>query len=272
MHSLIKESINITNKNLVLGIPLILFSFLSSVYLLFSFNGNKASMLFIISILLLMFSAFLSGWLFLVVKSVKNPDNSSVSILKDFAEGVGEYFSPILGFVIITTVSLVLAVLAAKILGHKFIGDVGITRTVLYGAMESPVKLKDLLLSLSESQIIKLNLWNFLLIFSVLIVYFVQLFYAPVMYFKTKNPFIALFVGLKDLFRRKFFKSFCVYVFLISTYFVISILSVLFEANIFTQFIMTMINIYYSIFAVIFVFNHYYSNFVKIGSNINTTV
>ena len=66
MLNCIKESFNLTNKYIILATPLILFSLLSSLYILFSLGGNLVSLLIALILFILMLAAFVSGWSFML--------------------------------------------------------------------------------------------------------------------------------------------------------------------------------------------------------------
>lgn len=66
MLNCIKESFNLTNKYIILATPLILFSLLSSLYILFSLGGNLVSLLIALVLFILMLAAFISGWSFML--------------------------------------------------------------------------------------------------------------------------------------------------------------------------------------------------------------
>lgn len=269
----INESFKFSNKYLVLATPLILFSLFSGIYLVFSLHGNTLSMFFAVILFFMMLAAFASGWLYMIMIALKDDSREDPnSLIKEFPSGVGEYFLPVLGMVFNGIIVSGLVLFAGYLIGIKFIGDPGIAPQAFSKAMESAVNLKQFLLSLTKEQFIRLNLWNMLLLASVSFSYFIMMFYPPAIMFKSKNPFKAFFIALKDLFNRKFLKNLSLYIFIFSLYAVISILSAMLGNNIILHFIMTLVNFYYMMFTAVLILNYYYSNYIKIGSNIDTTV
>ena len=98
MLNCIKDSFRLTNKYIILATPLILFSLLSSLYILFSIGGNLINLLIAVVLFTLMLAAFLSGWFFMIRECIKNPEAEDPNFLiKDFPAGVGEYFLPVIG-------------------------------------------------------------------------------------------------------------------------------------------------------------------------------
>ena len=74
MINCVKESFKLTNKYIILATPLILFSLLSSLYILFSVNGNLVSLVIALVLFTLMLTAFLAGWFFMIKNCVEKPD------------------------------------------------------------------------------------------------------------------------------------------------------------------------------------------------------
>ena len=266
MLSYIKDSFQLTNKYIILATPLILFSLLSSLYILFSVGGNLLSLLIALLLFGLMVGAFLSGWFFMIKTCVSNPEQEDPNVLlKEFPAGVGEYFLPVLGLMINTMVISVLLILVSYFVGMKLIGDIGITPEALTKGMESFAAMKTFLGGLTQEQIFKLNAWNMLLFFTMSVTYFLIMFYSPALFFKDKNPFKAYFLSLKDLFSKKFFTNFGLFLILFVSYFILSIFTTLFGANVIMHFVFTLINFYYLVFVAVMVYNYYYKNFVQIN-------
>ena len=274
MINCIKESFKLTNKYIILATPLILFSLLSSLYILFSVNGNLVSLVIALVLFTLMLTAFLAGWFFMIKNCVEKPDTDDDpnALIKEFPAGVGEYFLPALGLIFVMFVVSLIILAAAYFAGMKFIGQIGIPADSFSKALESTEALKTFLSSLSDEQLFRLNAWNVLLFSSMSLTYFVVMLYSPVMFFKEKNPFKAYFISLKDLFSRKFFKTLGLYLILFISYFILSILTTVFGMNIIMHFIFTLINFYYLVFAGVLVFDYYYKNYVQVGGNLDTRV
>ena len=272
MFNIVKESFHLTNKFIVLATPLILFSLLSSLYLLFSSNGNTISVLIAAVLFFLMFGAFLSGWFFMLKKCVINSDEDPNDLIKMFPEGVGEYFLPVCGMVIISFIAMTVLCIIAVVIGAKTIGNAGITPAALSEAFSSNEALKSFVASLSEDQLIKITKWNLVLFVTMTISYFLIMFYPTVLVFKKRNPFVAFFVGVKDVFSRKFFKNVFLFCSVFFLYLIVSILLTLASANIFAHFVFTLLHFYYIVFAAVYIFNYYYKNYIQIGSNIDMTV
>ena len=270
-----KNVFNLTNKYIVIATPLILFSLISSVYLTFSAAGKVINLILAIILFTLMIGAVIAGWFNMIKLAVKEPYREDTnSLIKEFTPGVGEYFLSSLGSIFVMTAVSLLLVFVSYYAGMKGIGDPGISSGAFSDAMESTEALKAVLNALTSEQLVKLNLWNFLLLGTISLTYFLLILYLPAMFFKNRNPFIAFFISLKDLFSRHFFKTLLVYIIIITANFILSILSALFSGNIILHFFVTLVNFYYIVLAGVGVFYYYNETFVEthLGRNIDKTV
>ncbi len=273
MLNVIKSSFHLTNKYIILATPLILFSLLSSLYLLFSLGGNSWGLVVAAVLSYLMTGAFLSGWFYLVVKCIKDSEQDDVNkLLSEFPTGVGEYFLPMLGVIAISFVVAIAMFTVSFILGMHYIGDVGVPSDAFMEAAKSVEALKAFLAGLTTEQVYRLQNWNLLLFGTMILTYFILMFYSPALIYKTKNPLKAIWIAWKDLFSRKFFKNAGFFIMVFISYFILSILSAIFGMNVIMHFVFTLINFYFLTYMVILLFNYYYSNYIKIGSNIDTRV
>ena len=273
MFSKITESLKITNNFLIIATPLILFSLISNVYILFTMQNNGLKMIFPILLLVLMLSMFLSGWFYMITKAVKEPDmENKDSLMSEFLSGVGEYFLSILGMLFGIGILSSAAIFIAVIVGKNIIGNPGISQQQLALALSNVEAMKAFISSLNHEQLVKISSWNILLLVSMIINYILILFYAPTIFFKNKNPFFAFFISLKDFFSLKFLKNIGLFIFICVSYLLISGIMPIAGKNVVLYFILTLINFYYLTFITIHIFNYYYSNYAKIGSNVDEVV
>ena len=219
-----------------------------------------------------MLGAFLAGWFYMITKVVKNSENSDDKLIFEFPSGVGEYFLSALGMIFKVTVVSLIIIVGTLLIGKKFIGGIGVPYAQFSQAISNVETMKSFVESLNNEQLVKINLWNALLFLGMVINYFILMLYPAVIFFKEKNPFKAFFVCLKDTFSHRFLKNVGLFLITFILYFLVSTCTAFAGKNIITHFIMTLINFYYMTFVTIFIFNYYYSNFIKVGSNIDTTV
>lgn len=273
MFNIIRDSFKITNNYIVIATPLILFSLFASIYLILSSGGNILSLTITAILSFLMLGAFLSGWLFMIKKAVTNPEEESRDrLIFEFPSGVGEYFLTVLGMILIIFLVSAGIIVIIALLGKKFIGDTGITYIQFSNAAANIESMKTFLTSLTPEQLSKLKEWNILITLGMIFNHFIIMFYSPVIFFKEKNPFKALFITIKDTLGRKIFKNIFLFFLIFVVYVILSVLSALIGGNLFLHFLSTLINFYYVTYVAVLVFNYYYSNFAKIGSNIDATV
>lgn len=266
---------NLTNKYIILATPLILFSLISSIYLTFSAAGKIINLIIAIVLFTLMLGAFIAGWGNMIKQAVQDSyDTDSNALIKEFTPGVGEYFLPALGSIFVMAVVSIIILAVSYFAGMKGIGDPGISSDAFSKAMESADALKLFLTSLTAEQLAKLNLWNLLLLGTIGLTYFILILYLPAIFFKNKNPFVAFFISLKDLFSKNFGKTLLVYAAVISVNFVLSIAAAIFAGNLIFHFLVTLINFYYIVFAGMGIFYYYHKTFVEthLGKNIDETV
>lgn len=272
MFKTIRESFNITNGNIVIATPLIFFSLISSLYMIFSAAGNKTGLIFSVILFFMMFGAFLSGWFYMIIRAIKEPDIEDSRLISEFTSGVGEYFLPVMGMIFKIIVLFLIISIVVVITGKKLIGGVGISYNDIMQAASNVDSSKAFVDSLSNEQLVKINAWNLLLLGTGVFTYFILMFYPAAIFFKNKNPFKAFFISLKDTFGHRFFKNVGLFLFITIIYAFISLCTTILGKNIVLHFILTLVNFYYMTFVGVLICNYYYSNFIKIGSNIDTTV
>ena len=267
---------NLTNKYIVLATPLILFSLILSVYLVSTANGGKIiNLIFALILFFLMTGAFFAGWFNMIKLAVSTPERDDPnSLMKEFVGGVGEYFLSSLGGIFMMFLISVLALFASYFIGMNTIGDVGISAETLSNALQNTAALKEFVAGLNIEQLTKLNLWNMLILGTMVLTYFLLILYLPVIFFKNKNPFIAFFVSLKDLFSKKILQTAGIFLLIFVTNFFISILSTIFGNIVIMHFILTLLNFYFITVVGVGVFYYYYNNFVKpmIGQNVDIEI
>lgn len=270
-----KKTIKHTNKYIILATPLILYSLFSSVYMLVSAAGNGIGLIFAVVLLALMTAAFIAGWFNMIKVSILQPNMEEPnSLIKEFPAGVGEYFLSSLGVLLNIFIISIVIYSATYFIGMNFIGDIGVSTENLSKAIASKEALKAFMLGLSMEQLVKINLWNITILLATGLLYFLVILYLPALFFKSKNPFIALIKGFQDLFSKKFFNTLGIFVLIFMTNFIVSILSTIFGAIPFLHFILTLLNFYLITLICVGIFMYYHSNFIEsyIGQNVDVKI
>ncbi len=267
----IKSTFSIVWKNLILTQPPILFLLVMSL-LIGGFNrvaaNNSVFIIFVASLAFLSI-AFLAGWFNMVKKTIAFELDESVSsedkavksfgLVKYFFPGVGEYFLPILG--------LILIFIIFSLVGSFFVLKLGV---ILFGAPDIEFIKKSLeittapemqlyLNSLSEEKLLPILNW-FMYIFAVqTFAQFVLMWWVPAMYYKTKNPFISLWVNFKFL-CKNLLPTICILMFLVVLNIMISLISSVFNTNAFLSLISFLLFFFYVAYYVVLIFLYYGQN------------
>lgn len=134
MRELFKEAVKITNYNIILAIPLIIFIKILDLYSVYSkYNVDSALKFLVASItVLFMFGIFCSGW-FNMIKGAINLSKkvfvldedrakATMNLFKNFSEGVGKFFLSFVGAYIIFLFIQAIATPLVYILGVNIIG------------------------------------------------------------------------------------------------------------------------------------------------------
>lgn len=271
-----QKVLSITNKYMILATPLILYSLITSIYLVSSLSaGRLINLIFGFILLFFMTSAFLSGWFNMIKLAISTPERDDTnSLIKEFIPGVGEYFLSTSGALLIILIMFFITIAITSFVGSHLIGDMGISSNDLVKAMQSQTALKSFILGLNPEQMNKILSWNLLITFTTTCGSLLVFLYMPVLFLKTKNPILAFWYSLKSFFSKKIFKTIGVYLLIFIAYFFISILSAIFGSNIIGHFAITLLNFYFIIVAGVGVFYYYYNNFIKtkLGQNVDVEI
>ena len=93
---------NLVNKYIVLATPLMLYSLVSSIYMLSTVNGKFINLFFAVLLFTLMTAAFMAGWFKMIKIAISETEiNEPNSLIQEFVGGVGEYFLASLGAIFV---------------------------------------------------------------------------------------------------------------------------------------------------------------------------
>ena len=272
MIKVFKNAFKISFDNIILATPLLLFLFLLNVYLIIAKNAVKAfpsAILFFLT-LFLMFSAFLAGWFYMVKTSVinfkegKKSSDNSVSLMKEFPVGIAEYIKPYMGFSILYIIFSNFLVVSVYLIGKHFIGDVGITMHQFVSATEAPVAMQALIDSMTKMQLMKINCWYLLIMFSIQIFMLLTMFWPVEIMYSTKNPIIAFFKAISRIFTKP--QSILLFIGINILNFILVLFNYFSMFNPLTYLIMTLIFFYFIVYIFVLLFL-YYEEKIKGNSN-----
>ena len=272
MLELFKKSIKITNDNIILATPLVLFMWILSLYLGFSKMTVNSTALFLLSgiTVLFMLSAFFAAWFYMVKKAVKlskevfvldeDRVKATFNLIKTMPAGVGKYFLPFLGMIVLSVIIVSVAGLGIFHLGMALIGPLDLDPNQLKDVLTSAADMKAFLDSLSFEQLLKLNNWNMLFLAASSLFAFLFMLWAPEIVYKTKNPFAALYFSIKKLFA-KFWKSLQLFIFITVMNFILTFINTFSLINIIFYFVMLVIYFYFIVYVVVLIFSYYDKEF-----------
>lgn len=263
-----RKAFVITNENIILATPLVLFLFLLSLYLGVAKNTpeNIQYTLLLIATILFMLSAFFAGWFYMVKRAIdidkqefiaeEEKAKASFHLMREIPIGIGEFFLAFLGALLLYITFLFLIGLLTFKIGMHYIGDVGLNLDQLRTAFGSTTGMKSVVESLTETQIIRLNAWNFLFLVAASVYSFLTMFWGPQIIYKTKNPLIAFFSAIKVLLKRPFSSVILfVYISLVNGF--SSLINAVSINNSILYFISMLIYFYLIVYVVVLIFLYY---------------
>ncbi len=274
MGKLFKDTVGITNDNIILAFPLILFMWVLSLYVSFSRQTVNSLPLLILSSItvLVMTGAFFAGWFYMVKKAVKlskqvfvldtDRAKATFNLLKTIPAGIGKYFLSYSGMIILFVIIICIVGAGVFQLGVNLIGKLDLNPEQLKSVLSSAADMKAFLDSLSFEQLIRLNNWNLLFLATTTVMSFLFMLWAPEIAFNTKNPFMALVNSVKKIFHR-FGRCLKLFVFLTVLNFVLSFINTFSLFNPILYFIMTVVYFYFLVYLVMLIFLYYEREFTE---------
>ena len=262
------RAFKITNENIILTTPLVLFLFLASLYLGVAQRApeNLASAILLLVTILFMVSAFFAGWLYMVKKAIdldkqefiidEDKAKASFHLIKEVPVGIGEYFLSMLGGLVLYAIFFVLLLLVGYFVGMHLIGNPGLGLDQLRNALATPAAMKALVTSLSAEQLAKLNSWNFLFLVGSSLFSFLTLFWGAEIVSRTKNPFFAFFKAIKFTFSN-FLSALILFVYISFVNFSVSLINALSMIHPIVYFISMLLYFYFVVYVVVLVFLYY---------------
>lgn len=271
MFKLFKEAFKTANDCIILAIPLVLFMWILSFYFGFSNSvvNSPAEFLLALITVLFMTGAFLSGWFYAVKKSIEisrkvfvldaDRAKATMNLFKNIPYGIGQYF---LAFVLMLLAFLLIVAIAAMVvylIGDMYIGNV-FTPEQLSSALSSTQDMKTFIDSLDNEQLIKLNLWNLLIMGTTTVLSFMLMLWIPEIIYKTINPLLALFRAAKKSFV-KFKTTLILFIYISVLNLIMSFIGTFTLINPLLYVLIMVIYFYFIIYVVILVFLYYEKEF-----------
>lgn len=266
------RAFKITNENIILATPLILFLFLLSIYLDVAKNApeNILSATLLLITTLFMLSAFLAGWFFMVKRAIyldkqefiveEEKAKASFNLIKELPLGIGEYFLPFIGGIIVYSALLILFAFITYQIGIHLIGKINLSPTELKMILNS-AETKTLISSIPMEKLTKLQIWYSTFVVVMTIHYFLTMFLAPEIVLRTKNPLMAFFKSISFIFKN-FLSAVILFAYInILSFFTSILINGLLMIRFIPTFIMALISMllyfYFIVYVIVLIFLYY---------------
>lgn len=274
MRELFKEAVKITNYNIILAIPLIIFIKILDLYSLYSkYNVDSALKFFVASItVLFMFGIFCSGWFNMIKGAIKlskkvfvldeDRAKATMNLFKNFSEGVGKFFLSFVGAYIIFLFIQAIATPLVYILGVNIIGGLdtnsmqNLQSLAINSEMSANQGMPAFIDKLSIEQIIFFGKWSLLFMSITSIIMYLLMLWVPEIICCTPNPLVALFRSVKKLFK-DFFVTVRLYLILWFVGFLLLFVNTFAVINPIAYIIMSIIMFYYSVYLIVLIFLYF---------------
>lgn len=284
MRELFKDAIKITNYNIILTIPLIIFIKLLDLYSLYSRNNVDSTLKFLIASItvLFMFGVFCSGW-FLMIKGaislskkvfVLDDDRAkaALNLFKVFPEGVGKYFLSFVGVYFIFLLIQTIATPLVYILGVNIIGGLDaesmqhLQKLTMDSTMSSGDGMAAFIDALSIDQIVFFGKWSLLFTAVTSVIMYLLMLWIPEIIYFTINPLVALWRSLVKLFK-DFFTTVRLFLILWFTGFILLFINTFAVINPFAYILMSIVLFYFSVYFVVLIFLYFDRKYVITDSS-----
>lgn len=274
MFKLFKDCFKTTNDCIILATPLILF--LSAISWYFNYAADSVNsipkLILAIVTILIMASAFSAAWFYLTKKTLKL--SRKVFVLekdraKEFKElllsiprGIGQLFLPFMGLIFLTSLIYcgLLWGITTFVVNH--IGTINIELLDSNNLLLSSNELIEEITGLAKNEIIVIYSWYILVLSGSSILSFLGMLWIPEIIYGEKNPFKALFFGVKKLFLT-FPKSLLLFIYINFLLIISSILNTVLMFNPIAYFVVLLLYYYLIVYIVVLLFSYYEQSFIN---------
>lgn len=268
MFKLFKNAFKITNEGIILATPLVLFIWLITWYIHYSreFVDTFPEVILSVVTLLFMFSAFLSGWFYMVKECVEFSkkdfilDNDrareSLKLIKSLQVGVGKYFLTYIGVSLVFLAMVLLIAYALYYISVPIIKEMNFSLAQMSTAINSPQEVANFINSLPPEQLFALFKLNILLMVLTSVFSFLTMLWMPEIIYTNSNPVTSLFTSVKKLFK-KFGKSLLLYIYITLLNYTISFISSFAFLHPLAYMILMIVYFYFIVYVVVLIFSYY---------------
>ncbi len=273
MIKIFKQAAEILKDNVIIIQPLIIFWLIAGLVMDPFVQGQQTLQtnkgLFTLLTVFLLSSAFLAGWYYIIKLAVvrknqayKTPEEkalASISLLKEFFTGVGEFCIPMLLSIILYIVILFITVFVIYKIGVHYIGHLDLNDKTLK-ALYSPISATDIQTAkdglIIPAQTVFYLKW--LLLFSIghYVFSFLSLFFGAVIVCDTKNPLKALYLNISFIVKN-FLGAMAVFLFLAFLNLVLFFINIIFAQNMLLSILSLALFLFYVSYYMVLVFLYY---------------
>ena len=279
MRKLFKDAAKITNYNLILTIPLIIFIKILDLYSLYSkYTVDSVPKFVLASItVLFMFGVFCAGWFYMVEGAInlskkvfvldEDRAKATLNLFKTIPDGVGKFFLSFVGVYVIFFFIQVIATPLVYFLGANIIGSLddasmqSLQQTVMDPAVASNQGMASFIDKLTPEQIVFFGKWSLLFMVVTSIIMYLLMLWIPEIIYNTNNPLVALWRSVVKLFK-DFFTSFRLYISLWLMGFALLFINTFAVINPVAYIIMSIALFYFSVYFVVLIFLYYDRTFM----------
>ncbi|MDD3236903.1 MAG: hypothetical protein PHV37_02250 [Candidatus Gastranaerophilales bacterium] len=265
----IKDAFIILKDNLIVVQPLILFLLLVGFVaqpIRLSVQQSVPSLIAVV-ITFAFTAAFLAGWFYNMKLAVamkgkvyETPEEKGLAqldLLKQFFTGVGDYFLSTMGMIVVYMILVSIFAFFAYKIGVHYIGSLDkVADFIKILSVDTKDTMAIAAGKFPQGEQLKIFYWSAYVSLLSVIFTFVTMFFAPVLFYKTKNPLLAFFYNVVFIFKN-FLGSLGVLMFLAVVNFVVSFIYVLSVSNIILSVIALLITFFYMSYHVMLIFVYY---------------
>ncbi len=280
MINIFRQAAKITNYNIILAIPLIVFVKLLDLYSLYSrVTVDSTHELILASVTVLFMSgAFFASWFYMVKEAIDlskqvfvldaDRAKATMNLFKVLPVGIGKYFLSFVGFYIILFFIQIFATPVVYLLGVNIIGglDANSMQSLQLIAMDPSATNQSMAAfidKLTPEQIIFFGKWSLLFMLVTSVIMYFLMFWIPEIIYNTINPLVALWRSIVKLIK-DFFSSFRFFISIWLMGFALLFLNTFAVINPLAYIVMNIILFYFTVFVVVAIFLYYDKKFVDV--------
>ena len=280
MINIFRQAAKITNYNIILAIPLIVFVKLLDLYSLYSrVTVDSTHELILASVTVLFMSgAFFASWFYMVKEAIDlskqvfvldaDRAKATMNLFKVLPVGIGKYFLSFVGFYIILFFIQIFATPVVYLLGVNIIGglDANSMQSLQLIAMDPSATNQSMAAfidKLTPEQIIFFGKWSLLFMLVTSVIMYFLMFWIPEIIYNTINPLVALWRSIVKLIK-DFFSSFRFFISIWLMGFALLFLNTFAVIYPLAYIVMNIILFYFTVFVVVAIFLYYDKKFVDV--------